>query len=255
MYYRDFTDSIKSALPQRSYLTASTGNRNIIITTPHGGGVKPYNIKTRTTGQRLRDTYTRRLSEKIVGLFIEKPYYVSADIHRSKVDLNRSLEEATDGDRRAQIVWYDWNDTINSYKSDIVNVFGTGLLADIHSHNNNDAFHLGYNISATDYLRLKNNHKLYTPSTLDSFTRWNSIYDMVFGEDSISNSIELSGYKVYTPRPGETFFNGGYNIENFSDFHTGAIQIECPVSLLKYDLDSIAHTLYKSIELFSRKFT
>lgn len=254
MYYRSILDSVRSVLPQRSYITSGKGDTNILITAPHGGGIKPYNIKNRTTGTLLRDTYTRRLTDKLIELFPVSPYYAMSDIHRIKVDLNRNINESTNGDLKAIGVWYDWNDTLYTYRRDIINTFGNGLLIDIHSHNNSDEFQIGYNINSRDYLRLKKNKKYKVSSTLDSFKSNGSLWEMIFGDYSFSNSLVYNDYEVFIPNKRDVFFNGGYNIEYNSGNGIGAIQIECPVSVLKTDLDRVAKTLYFGIEMFIQKF-
>ena len=251
---RELKDFVQSYIPLGSYIKHDFGYTNLLFTAPHGGGAKPFNIKDRTTGKRLQDTYTRRLTSKLVELMYNSPYYVVSDIHRKKVDLNRDLPEATDGDRKAQTVWYNYHNKVSLYKSEMLSLYRTGLLVDIHSHNNSDEFQLGYNISARDYLALRLNKRMDIPSTLDSFTDRNYLWDMIFGYHSITNSIEKYGYKVFTPNTRDEFFNGGYTVERYAGEGLGSIQIEVPVSLLKYDLDGAARVLKDSITIFSNKF-
>ncbi len=257
MYSKTISDFIKSIIPNKSYISRDTGNSNVLITAPHGGGIRPLNIKTRTTGKLLQDTYTRRLSYKIIemmGRFNYHPYYIIADIHRSKVDLNRSFPEATNGDKRAQAIWKEWNNLTNKYKNFILSNNRTGLLIDIHSHNDGNYFELGYNINSRDYLELVEDPEFNVPSTLDRIGKGYSLYEKIFGEYSIANSVEKMGYKIFMPKPGDVYFNGGYMIEHYSGNRFGAIQIECPVSILKYDIDRIALTLVNAVRVFSERF-
>lgn len=255
MYIRSITDAIKSVVPQTSFISRTYHNSNLLLTAPHGGGAKPFYIRDRTTGIRIRDTYTRRLSDILVSLFNDKPSAILADIHRSKVDLNRNLMEATDGDTRAKAIWHDWNDSIYNYKRNLLNTYNTGLMVDIHSHNNNDEFQLGYNLDVYNYNRLRNNKIASVGSTFSTLNNGYSEYDMIFGRYSLGNSMHLSGYDIFRPRPGgETYFNGGYNIETYAGGGLGAVQIECPVSILEYDLQGVAYALYNSIEIFIHEF-
>jgi hypothetical protein len=227
------------------------GNSNILITTPHGGSKKPKSIPNRTYGKLYRDSYTKSLTKMIVDRFNVKPSYLICNLHRSKLDLNRDLKEATQGNIQTTVTWYYWNYMASLYKSIILSRFHKGLYIDIHSHNTSDKFQLGYNISTANYGRLFN-RMITTKSTLDSLN--NNQYEMLFGENSIKNSLEKSGFKVFHPRKGRKYFNGGYNIETFSGDGLGGIQIEVPISVLRRQKYRIASALYKAIKTFNIVF-
>ena len=249
---REIRDLFYSVVTKKDYLRSNLGVDTLLLTAPHGGGIRPFNIPKRKYGQKLMDTYTRRLTDEIISIINLRPYYVIADIHRNRVDLNRNIEEACQGNTRAKKIWYDWDILIREYKYYILDYNRKGLHIDIHSHNNSNEFQLGYNLSARNYIRLCNGNNV-RGSTLDSIENYN-LRDMIFGSHSINNILISSGYKVFFPRGNETYFNGGRNIEVYSGNGLGSIQIECPVSVLRYDRKNVAKVLSKAIEIFMEEF-
>lgn len=245
-------DLFYSAIPKSSYLRTNIGNTNLILTAPHGGNIKPFYFPGRKYGNKSQDTYTRRLTEKILSILDIKPYYILADIHRSRVDLNRDIVEGCQGNYRAEKIWNSWDKILQRFTNEIVHKYNKGLYIDIHSHNNGDYFQLGYGLSASQYIRLYDEMNV-EGSSLDSLDY--DLREVVFGNYSIKSSLEDYGYEVFFPSRDESYFSGGRNVEVYSGSGIGAIQIECPVSIIKYELDWVAFTLAKSIVRFQEKFT
>jgi len=253
---REVRDLFYSITTKKDYLEKKEGYTNLLISAPHGGGIKPFNIPRRSTGQRLMDTYTRRISTALYNSFYPsaKPYALISDIHRSRVDLNRSLRKCSDGNRKAESIWKSWDFMMQTYQDGIRMRYDNGLYVDIHSHNDGDYFELGYNLSADDYMELHDTRKVKAESTLD--TLGHDPYDMIFGRHSIKTSLESFGYRTLMPRHGEKYFNGGRNIEVYSGNGIGAIQIECPVSFLrtKYARDKVVYAIFFAIQRFRYTF-
>lgn len=236
------------------YLTFKQGNTNIILSAPHGGGMKPRSIPLREYGVKLRDTYTRRLIEALIEEFRwENPYYIYADIHRSRVDLNRDIKEGAQGNETASKIWLGWEALMNLYLVRAKSYNGKCLYIDLHSHNDSWMFELGYNLSANNYRNLWVNRKVNAETTLDSLEQ--DKYDMIFGKKSFKETLEkFKNYHMFYPQGGEKYFNGGRNVEVFSGGGTGAIQIEIPVHYLKEELKLIARSLYVSILEFRDEY-
>lgn len=259
MYYRDVLDFIGSVFGRDEYIKYKRGKLNLLITAPHGGGVKPRDIPDRTTGKLKKDSYTRRLSYQLVRDFNNLPFYVIADIHRSKVDLNRKVTEAINiGDKKAFKIWHTWNYLLSNYCKTISRNYGKGLMLDIHCNNDNDGIQFGYGISKTDFIYLKETKNYMGKSTVDSFVNdKNSLYDVIFGENSLPNSLENLGYKIFTPTletTSDIFYGGGYNIVTNSGNGMGAIQIEFPVAMLREDLNKLSRDLQISITTFMNNY-
>lgn len=248
---REVRDIFYSIAPKNEYIQSGAGSINLLLTAPHGGGMRPVSIPKRKYGKMKMDTYSRRLTRKLLELYDYMPYYVIADIHRSRVDLNRDMDVATQGNEKAEKIWYDWNNIIEQYKRDILIKNKKALYIDIHSKGEDDYFELGYNLSAYSYRRVFAN-ELIKGSTLDSLEHY--LKHMLFGSNSLEYNLKSCGYKVLYPQGDEEYFNGGRDIETFSGNGLGGIQVEVPVSVLKKDLDGVAICLYNAIEIFRERF-
>lgn len=255
MTHNILKDFLYSLLPFRNldrYLTYRIGNCPVIISAPHGGDIRPIDIPPRTYGNRSRDTYTRRLIQLILEELDKKPYFIYSDIHRSRVDLNRDIAEGCQGNKKAEQIWSNWNLTLGKFTDVVANRYGKGLYIDLHSHNNSNRFQIGYGLTYKEYNDLKSGWKIKSKSTLYAID--DDSYSSLFGAGSIINTIEKHRYGVLTPIDNKHYLNGGRNIKEFYTDKIGAIQIECPIPILKYDLNGIARTLVDAIEIFSEKF-
>ena len=72
------------------------GNIPLMIIAVHGGSLDPDWIKTRTCDEAtiVKDSYTKEVALKIesqLKIYGYNPYIVLNDLHRKKLDLNRSL--------------------------------------------------------------------------------------------------------------------------------------------------------------------
>lgn len=256
MYHREFQDFISFFYRRDDFIVSHAGVTDLLILAPHGGNSRPFYIPDRKSGNRGRDTYTRRLVYQIIDNLNRTPYYVISDIHRVKVDLNRNYEDSSDGNKYARKIWEKWNKTINDSLEDIEKKFGRGLLIDIHSHNNGDFFEIGYGIDDRDYIKLYETRYHNPPNhTLRAFEEnHGTLWNMIFGENSIASSIEKAGYRVRAPDGEHNFLSGGYNIRSNDNDNIGCIQIESPISLLRYELKPIADILSKAIIKFQNTF-
>lgn len=252
-----FRDLFYSIFPHKSasnYLTFGIGESPIILSAPHGGDIKPLDIPYRKYGNRSRDTYTRRLIELVIEKLPQKPYYIYSDIHRNRVDLNRDIVEAAQGNKKAEMIWRIWNNILLNYTASSVGRFGKVLYIDIHSHSNSDKFQIGYGLSVKEYNDVKARWKIKDKSTMYAFSEFGYEFPVLFGEYSFPNSIESYGYKILVPQDEKHYLNGGRNIKEFSGNKVGAIQIECPIPILKTDLNNVAYLFVDAIRKFSREF-
>lgn len=250
-----------SVLPNnKDFLVYKSGKSNVILSAPHGGRIKPISIPRRKYGNRSGDSYTKDLLLRVVELLPNKPYYIYCNLHRSRIDLNRDMDEATQGNKEMQKLWDIWKYTLDNYLNEVRFFYGKGLYIDIHSHNNHDKFMIGYGISIRDYLILMDDKQIPTKnSTMHSLKEFSeekyiSEHSVLFGAYSFPKTLESRGYKVLIPKNDKAFLNGGRNIMRNHGKGIGALQIECPISILKKDLESVAQALVESINVFSIKF-
>lgn len=250
---RTIKSIIGSVLPL-PYIEVTFGDINLVLSAPHGGMAKPLSIPRRKYGKTAMDTYTRRITNTLRDSYTgDRPSTVVANIHRSRVDFNRTMEEATQGSKRAINLWLDWNYNLRHIFNGLLRTHKKILYVDIHSHNDSDEFELGYNLNSPHYLELENTGTTKKHTSIDSLSH--NKYDMIFGEYSMKNSLELYGYKVLRPDEDNVYFNGGRNIEVFSGEGVGAIQIEVPVSVVKKDFNFTIYALKFAIETFRKHFT
>ena len=236
-----------------TYIDYKEGTTNLLLTASHGGNKKPDTIPNRTKGKLFRDTYTQPLVYKLLDKFsyYNKPYYIIADIHRKKIDLNRNLSNGTERNPYQEAIWYYWNYVLSKSKYEILDKNKYGLHIDIHSHNNSDEFHLGYNLSTETCIKLAKGWRVLG-SSLDSIDK--DLNNMVHGKYSLKSSMEKFGFSIFEPTLGKEYFNGGYNIETSNGNGLGGIQIEIPVSVLRVKREEIIEALYESIIIFKENF-
>ncbi len=215
----------------RNYLDYGIGQSNLIISAPHGGYLNSVIIPRRTSGTLVKDTSSLEIIRKMLIYFSVKPTFIIAKIHRSRVDLNREIKEAAQGNHNAELIWNTWHKFLDEHCKP-----GT-LYIDLHSHNNSDDFQLGFDLSKEAFLELEKHPE--DPN-----------YDRVYGEYSVKNSLESYGYKVYEPKNGEVYFNGGYDIERHGKNGVNAFQIEMPVAVVRGNYETIARMLVNSIERY-----
>ena len=250
---RELRDILYSVAPKEDYLIHGKGGFNVIVSAPHGGGIRPISIPTRKHGTKSMDTYTRRLTDSILHWGMNyNAHYVISDIHRSKVDLNRNIEDGAQGNSKAEKIWNEWNSYLSLYKEEVLEDWGKGLYVDIHSQSKTDDFHIGYGVSTATYNKIKGNKRHSEKTTLSSLGH--SEYEMMFGIHSIRNSLLMQGFPVHTPKDDSIYYNGGKSIESFSGHGLGAIQIECPTSIIGENINLCATALTYAIEIFRSAF-
>lgn len=126
---------------------------DLVISAPHGGDLRPDDyIDWRTWGKTLKDSYTKEVSELLQEKFIDNyckvPYLVINHLHRSRMDANREIVEAAQGNAIAEDAWTAFHTFINTAQNHLSNQFGTStvnsrtgvhaLLFDMHGYAGRD---------------------------------------------------------------------------------------------------------------------
>ena len=134
---------------------------DLVIAAPHGGGLKPSYIDNRSgSGIRTsKDSYTLEVSELLAQSLVDTycvgvPYLIINHLHRSKLDANRDIGEATSGIVNgitiADEAWNKFHTFINDAQGLVRDKFGTstnlsgrtgvnGLFFDMHGYIGNNA--------------------------------------------------------------------------------------------------------------------
>ncbi len=240
------------------YVEYIPGTLPLILSAPHGGALKPSSIPDRKYGVREADAHTQELTrtfrEGLIARYGQAPHMIICRLHRVKLDCNRDLKEAAQGNAEAEKAWKEYHAFINEAQAAVTQQYGFGLLLDMHGQSHPERrVELGYRVSA-DNLRLDDatlaaKDKVINDTTIRDLDQRSpaSFLELLRGRQSLGGLLEAKGYNVVpspsipAPPDGQLYFQGGYT----SDVHgsrTGgsisAIQIESP---LKGVRDTEAH--------------
>lgn len=233
---------------ENEYIEFKAGNLPIIISAPHGGGLEPTDIPDRDCSGcvYVRDSRTQELIRQMSDAIFEEfgcyPYVIINRLHRKKLDANRDIGDAADGDPTAEQAWMEFHDYIEAAKDSVTQNFGKGIYLDLHGHGHDiQRLELGYRISKSE-LQM-------TDLELDGFVDDASIKNLVNnnlnnltlsqllrGADSFGEFYEEENFPAVPsqtdpfPMDSEPYFTGGYNTGRHSSELEGVIdgiQIEC----------------------------
>jgi len=235
----------KSILGRNEYIQYIPGTLPLVLSAPHGGYKKPDEIKDRVDGTDHWDKLTIEATLAIQKSFYEMtgkyPYVILNRLQRIKLDPNRAIGIAAQGDSLAEIAYNEFHNFIETAEKDVEAKWGTGLYIDIHDHNHKThMYELGYLLEGE--LLAFSDDDLDDPlfmekSSLRNLAK-NSTYkfsEILRGDVSFGAYLGKYGYKTVPsptiPSPGtEYFYSGGYNTRqhaaptpNFNGF-----QIELP---------------------------
>eukprot|EP00095_Tigriopus_kingsejongensis_P000671 maker-scaffold340_size202118-snap-gene-0.23 protein:Tk00671 transcript:maker-scaffold340_size202118-snap-gene-0.23-mRNA-1 annotation:"PREDICTED: uncharacterized protein LOC100492536" len=265
------------------------GTLPIILSVPHGGEIMHPDILDRIDGcpmpdgecQFLKDPtcasndcnvvvykdmatvdIARVVYQKIQSSLNGQPYLVISHLHRNKLDPNREVEDAAQGDLIATEAYEEFHARIEQAKAAI----GRGILFDIHgqTHNQNST-EVGYRISTTE---LNGQNYGAANSSIRALAERLGLpeKDLIVGAQSFGALLEAEGFRaVPSPRqpfPGEDkYYRGGYITKTHGSMYEGnvdAIQLEMP-SEWRYDgtleqrnqfANAIGASIAKFYELF-----
>ena len=216
----------------------------IILTAPHGGHDKPSTISDRINGVLIADEstqeLTRAIADAIHNLIGKRPHVIINKLHRSKMDANRPVDEAAQGNVEAIKAWEEYHCFIETASSMVQQSVGSGMLWDMHGH--------GHAINRVEIGYLLNNNDLAnSDDILDNLFSASSIHalavtsdltfsELIRGPSSFGSLLKTYGFNSVPstddPEPGvnNEFFEGGYTTQrhgSLSEGNVSAIQLEC----------------------------
>jgi hypothetical protein len=230
------------------YIEVRAGALPIILTVPHGGSLKPDNVLARRYGVTGTDSNTIPLSEMLIEelqtRYGGKPHAIISRLHRSKLDPNREIKEAAQGDPTAEAAWHRFHDGAKKACDAVTKKHGLGLLLDIHGHRHIDQrVELGYlikgeQLKASD-AELNADAALIASTSIRDLDKRSpqSFAELVRGPQSLGGLLERHGARCLPsptkPNPGlmAGYFSGVYDIAAHGSRGGGtvsAIQVECP---------------------------
>lgn len=257
---------------RRQYVEYVPGTLPLVISAPHGGRLEPEEIAPRTYGAQVTDINTMEMARAVREAFVERtgqaPHLVVSHLRRTRLDPNRDLEEAAQGDPFAVQAWREYHDFIASARSSVLDAYPSGLYLDLHGHGHPVArVELGYLLSSDDLER--------TDAVLDGPVHaekssiralWHRagipFSALVRGPSSLGGLLEARGYRA-VPSPGdsdpggEPYFSGGYSTARHGSQEDGvgvsAIQLELPypgVRASATERRAFAEALVEALEAF-----
>ena len=233
------------------YIEYHSGTLPIILSASHGGWMEPTEIDDRTQGVTAIDTNTYQLTKVIMDTltarFGGKPHVILCLLKRLKLDVNREVIEAAEGNIYGEHAWAEYHHYLDIAKELVTVNHGSGIVFDIHGHGENpDGYYdlrtwlgyliKGYELDLTDEelntidFKNKSSIKVLADSSSHSFI------SILRGETSFGSIMDSLGYEcvpsVNALGPaGSRYFSGGYITARHGSSEEGiisAIQIELP---------------------------
>ncbi|XDD48756.1 hypothetical protein AB3N59_09820 [Leptospira sp. WS92.C1] len=230
------------------------GELPILLTVPHGGTRTPTEMGNRTIGTLGNDSHTLELTlairEEIVKRFGKEPTLILNHIDRSKVDMNRSRNEAVDDEIsdifQANLVAYnEFHLFARAAKDHLRQKFAKGLLVDVHGHGQNEnVVQLGFNLTEPELESDPNTWagtNLHGSSNIAGLIQSGrmTLQEALIGDRSLGTLLTEKGFSAFPSRQMRDFasaadnqyFTGGYISDTYGSRHEGtldAFQMETP---------------------------
>jgi surface protein len=223
---------------EHGWIEVGVGDMPLVISAPHGGTRKPKNIPDRTCGKgggvTVADSHVGKLAFVIRRqLKIQnnkQPYVIVAGIARSKVDLNRNLENATCGNKKMKDAWRRYHDNIDKALAKAVKKFGYAIFIDLHGQGHKKhRLELGYKPTKKQikemYLDSDKAEGIANKTSLANLLNMNSelnITELIWGKNSFGTLIAKKGFPAVPsrqdpyPLQGDPYFDGGYNTRRYT---------------------------------------
>lgn len=270
----------QSQFGANNYAEYIPGDAPIILVAPHGGELKPDDIPDRSCSGCVysNDLNTQELGRAVQQAIYETigctPHLVINRLHRIKMDANRAIGEAADGDPAAEQAWREFHGFIAQARRSVDSTYGKGMLIDLHGHGHSiQRLEIGYLLSKSD-LQLSDEamdassllpQKFSMRSLLES-TDTITLSTLIRGENSLGAQMEALGFPavpgIYYPYPedNEPYFTGGYNTSVYGSAGSGnidALQIECNLQGVRdnaYNRDRFAKALAATLDQFIKTY-
>ncbi len=235
----------------KAYIEYIEGNLPIVLAAPHGGRRIPASIPPRTYGVRIRDRRTQPLAREIAReLFLltgRRPHLIISHLDRSRLDPNREIKEAAQGNKEAEQAWREFHSFITQAERTVARQWKRGLFLDLHGHGHKiQRVEFGYLLSSSD---LKKSDKTLRQSTYRNRSSIRSLASLpgkdfpslLRGKDSLGGLLQTLSVRGVPspsdPNPGSNpYFTGGYDTRRYGSRNGGnidGIQLEHPWAIRK----------------------
>lgn len=212
------------------YVEFTPGDLPLIISAPHGGTLEPQSIPDRSAqgATVIRDAYTDELALEMALAFNTRtdgtPHVIVMHLHRSKLDANREIGEAAEGNRIAERAWREYHGFIDAARQYVEAEHGSGLYVDLHGHGHEILrLELGYLLTAAQLAgddAALNSATIVQRSSIRRLAETGSAThaELLRGPQSLGTLFEAAGYPAVPstaqPHPGgDPYFIGGYSTQ------------------------------------------
>ncbi len=241
----------ETVLGHGGFAEYQVGDLPIILSVPHGGPLRPAEIPDRSQAVVDNDPYVdelgKELAAEIERLTGRPVHLVVNQLHRSKLDANRTRLDGARRDPAATLAWEDYHGFLLAAEQAIIEGCGRGLLIDLHT-NGREGYRVefGYGLTAAD-LQADDEHlnreAYLRRSTLRALASHGPTAhaDLIRGPLSLGGLMTSIGYAA-EPSPqrrvpdGDPYFNGGYTVYRHGSLYGGwvdAVQVEVSYDLLR----------------------
>lgn len=201
------------------------GELPLVISAPHGGRLMPETMANRTYGVRSEDSNTqdlaRRIAAEVKKVTGRQMPLVISQLHRSKLDPNREIKEAAQGDKMAETVWGEYHAFIEEALQAAVQRHGRAFFIDLHGQSHPDVrVELGYLHDPLDYAKPAsevNSPAFVKAGSLAYLMKLNPGLEytaLLHGPESLGALLEARGFlSTPSPRmpvPSLPYYRGGY---------------------------------------------
>lgn len=207
------------------YIEYLAGDLPIVLTSPHGGRLRPEAVPNRTEGVREMDANTQELARAILEEIHQRTghraHLVASHLHRIKLDPNREIKEAAQGHPAAERAWEEFHAAIRGALAAAVARHGFAFLIDLHGHGHPiQRIELGYALEAK---QLNQSDEALDASGLIALSTLRDLQGriggapsaLIRGPGSLGDLFASRGIRAVPspkePQPGgNPFFAGGY---------------------------------------------
>lgn len=225
----------KSYFGTQRYIEYLAGDLPIVLTSPHGGRLRPDTLPDRKEGVTNMDVNTQELARAIADeLFARtghRAHLIASHLHRQKLDPNRDIKEAAQGSPGAELAWREFHADVAEALAAAVAAHGFAFLIDVHGHAHPIArIELGYGLNPPQLNQPDasfDQSNLVAASTLaDLHARLGgSGAALIRGPRSLGDFFTERGFRAVPslndPQPGRNpFFGGGYTVVH----HAGGVK-------------------------------
>ena len=231
-----------SVYGKRQYIEYMPGDLPLVIAVPHGGRLTPDDMPDRTSGVVEMDANTQELGRAIADVVHKETghhaYVIICHLHRKKLDVNREIAEAAQGNSKAEAAWKEHHAFVDQACEAAVKKYGVAFLIDLHGHGHPVPHaELGYLQGVTELSQSDaalNEKSCVSKSSLCWLVEHGrrSHAELLHGASSLGALLEENGFPASpsprVPVPPEPFFRGGYTIARHcrSEQNVTGLQIE-----------------------------